>query len=91
MIPFVVNDITHATSPLKLFEYMAGHKPVVITPMKESMYTSGVLVGKTPHEFAKKLDEALELESSKQYIDLLDAMRGKTRGYACGTNIGSIA
>ncbi|MGA9397037.1 MAG: hypothetical protein WBV22_02150, partial [Anaerolineaceae bacterium] len=25
-IPFIVNEITHATSPLKLFEYMAGEK-----------------------------------------------------------------
>jgi polysaccharide pyruvyl transferase CsaB len=74
MIPFVLNDITHATSPLKLFEYMAGHKPVVITPMEESMFTPGVLVGKTPREFAERLDESLQLQSSKKYIDLLDSV-----------------
>lgn len=74
MIPFLINDITHATSPLKLFEYMAGHKPVIITPMKESMYTPGVLVGKTPREFAERLDEALQLQSSKEYIELLDSV-----------------
>ncbi len=37
MIPFRLNPITHATSPLKLFEYMARGKPVVITPMQESI------------------------------------------------------
>lgn len=44
MIPFLVNDITNATSPLKLFEYMAGGKPVVVTPMEESQHYPGVLV-----------------------------------------------
>ena len=33
MIPFVVNDITKATSPLKLYEYLAAGKPIVSTPM----------------------------------------------------------
>ncbi len=35
MIPFVVNDITRSTSPLKLFEYFAGGKPVVCSEMPE--------------------------------------------------------
>ena len=35
MIPFVVNEITVSTSPLKLFEYFAGGKPVVCSKMPE--------------------------------------------------------
>ena len=35
MIPFVVNEITESTSPLKLFEYFAGGKPVVCSQMPE--------------------------------------------------------
>ena len=35
MIPFVVNEITESTSPLKLFEYFAGGKPVVCSEMPE--------------------------------------------------------
>ena len=34
-IPFVVNEITVSTSPLKLFEYFAGGKPVVCSEMPE--------------------------------------------------------
>jgi len=34
-IPFLINDITLATSPLKLFEYFSASRPVVTTPMPE--------------------------------------------------------
>ncbi|PKO07312.1 MAG: hypothetical protein CVU41_01030 [Chloroflexi bacterium HGW-Chloroflexi-3] len=66
-IPFLVNDITHATSPLKLFEYMAGGKPIVITPMRESMQYEGVLVADGPDEFVEKLDQALLLTKDSHY------------------------
>jgi glycosyltransferase involved in cell wall biosynthesis len=72
MIPFVISEITHSTSPIKLFEYMAGQKPVVVTPMKESLHTPGILAGRTPHEFARSLDEALKLQSDPSYLELSD-------------------
>src|SRR5207253_9623223 len=31
LIPFLLNDITMATSPLKLYEYLAAGKPVITT------------------------------------------------------------
>jgi glycosyltransferase involved in cell wall biosynthesis len=34
-IPFQLNEVTHSTSPLKLFEYMSAGKPVVTTAMHE--------------------------------------------------------
>jgi glycosyltransferase involved in cell wall biosynthesis len=73
-IPFVVNEITHATSPLKLFEYMAGGKPVVVTPMRESMQYEVVLVAATAEEFALQLDHALELRADQRFIDQLRAI-----------------
>jgi hypothetical protein len=74
VIPFVLNDLTHATSPLKLFEYMAGGKPVVVTPMRECVQYPGVLVGKTEEDFATKLDIALELAADRQYLALIDGV-----------------
>ena len=71
-IPFRVNEITHATSPLKLFEYMAGGKPVVITAMHESMRYEGVLVAKNAAEFSSKLDEALRLAAAPEYLATID-------------------
>ena len=68
IIPFVLNEITHAASPLKLFEYMAGGKPVVITPMDESMRYPGVFIGRTPDEFVARLDDALKMRDNAEYL-----------------------
>jgi len=35
IIPFVLNQVTHATDPVKLYEYLAQGKPVVATDMAE--------------------------------------------------------
>ena len=56
-----MNEVTNAVSPLKLFEYMAAQKPVVITPMRESSQYPGVLLASTATEFAHQLDKALNL------------------------------
>ena len=71
-IPFKLNNITHSTSPLKLFEYMAARRPIVTTAMHECQRYPGVLIGHTSLEFAHKLDEALGLRSDLQYLELLD-------------------
>ncbi len=68
-IPFLVNDITNATSPLKLFEYMAGGKPIVVTPMRESMQYKDVLIAKDAEEFAWQLDKAIHLGKNDSYIE----------------------
>lgn len=44
LIPFVVDEITRATSPLKLYEYLAAGKPVVATPMPECLAHPEVLI-----------------------------------------------
>ena len=67
MIPFVINEITLATSPLKLYEYFAGGKPVITTRMPECEAHSIVQIVNDAEEFAQALDVALE--------------RGKDPGY----------
>jgi glycosyltransferase involved in cell wall biosynthesis len=57
-IPFQVNAITIATSPLKLYEYFAGGKPVITTPMPECTAHPQVDVVTSPEEFAAALDVA---------------------------------
>ncbi|MBQ7714897.1 MAG: glycosyltransferase [Clostridia bacterium] len=71
-IPFVINSITLATSPLKLFEYMALHKPIVTTAMDECKNYESVLVANDHDEFIALLDKASGLRNDKDYLELLD-------------------
>ncbi|MEJ2706666.1 MAG: glycosyltransferase [Anaerolineales bacterium] len=71
-IPFRLNQVTHATSPLKLFEYFAGGKPVVATPMQESTRYPGVLIGEDPAGFSNQIDRALELRNDSAYLQTID-------------------
>ncbi len=59
-IPFAINDITLATSPLKLFEYFAGGRAVVTTPMTECQAFPEVVIAATARDFAATLDPARE-------------------------------
>lgn len=71
-IPFVINSITQATSPLKLFEYMALHKPIVTTAMNECKKYRSVLIGEDHEDFLAKLEKATALREDKHYLALLD-------------------
>lgn len=71
-IPFLINDITRATSPVKIFEYMALKKPIVTTDMNECRKYDSVLTAKSHDEFLEKLDEALALRTNSDYLSLLD-------------------
>lgn len=71
-IPFVINDITKATSPVKIFEYMALHKPIVTTDLNECRQYKSVLIGKNHKDFIEKLEKAQNLKTNKDYIKLLD-------------------
>ncbi len=59
MIPFVVNEITVSTSPLKLFEYLAGGKPVVSSEMPEVVAFPEVHSYRDAEGMSKALDRAL--------------------------------
>ena len=72
MIPFVINSITEATSPLKLFEYMALHKPIVTTAMNECKNYQSVLIGNSHEEFISMLDKCTTLKNDMKYLLLLD-------------------
>ena len=73
-IPFKLNDITHATSPIKLFEYMTAGKPVVTTALQECQKYPEVLIAHDEDEFVAKLDEALKLRDDAAYQQTLDRL-----------------
>jgi polysaccharide pyruvyl transferase CsaB len=67
-IPFKLNKITHSSSPLKLFEYLAATKPVVITAMEESMRYSGSLSANNAIDYVAKIRQVLLLCSDANYL-----------------------
>lgn len=73
MIPFQISDITRSTNPVKVFEYMALHKPIVTTDMNECRKYSSVLIGTDHDSFLQKLDEAMTMRDDPEYLALLDA------------------
>lgn len=73
-IPFLINGITQATSPLKLFEYMALEKPIVTTAMNECKKYESVLIANNKEEFVNLVDKAIEISNKKDnnYYSLLN-------------------
>ena len=67
-IPFVVSEALHAVSPIKLFEYMAGGKPVVTTDLAECRKYPVVLIARTRDEWVSCLRQALELRNDDPYL-----------------------
>lgn len=72
MIPFGISDITRSTNPVKVFEYMALHKPIVTTDMNECHKYDSILIGDSHEDFLKKLERAMELRQDADYLTLLD-------------------
>ncbi len=70
-IPFLLNDITESTRPVKLFEYMAMGHPIVTTDMRECRKYKSVLIGKSHEDFIEKLDFALTLDKKDEYYNYL--------------------
>jgi glycosyltransferase involved in cell wall biosynthesis len=67
ILPFVVNEVTNAVCPVKLFEYAAGGKPVVSTGFREVRQYPGVFVAENKKEFVTKLEEALKARDDAGY------------------------
>ncbi len=61
MIPFAMNDATRYLLPTKTLEYMAAHKPIVSTPVKDvvDFFGSVVRIAATPEQFVGQVEAAL--------------------------------
>ena len=70
-IPFVVDDITHAVSPLKLFEYMAGGRPIVTTAMHECRKQPQIHIAESAADWIAQIERALSEGSSPERINEL--------------------
>lgn len=67
IIPFRQDHkLARAASPIKLYEYMAGSKPVVSTRLPELEGVDGCLASATGEEFVKNIDAALSMPAEKR-------------------------
>lgn len=75
IIPFKVNNLTAAVTPLKLYEYLASSKPVVTTIMPDIIGLPGTRTAINYNDFIKYIDEYINMDDDK-YI--LEAEMAKT-------------
>lgn len=71
IIPFLINEITLSTSPVKVFEYMSMEKPIVTTDLPECRKYKSVMIGKNHEDFIRKLEVALSKQNDEKYKALL--------------------
>ncbi len=92
-IPFVVNEVTHSVSPIKLFEYMAGGRPVVTPNLRECAHYEAVQVAIDADDYvAKTRHAALELRHDRDHQALLSrTARANTWEVRVGTIIDALA
>jgi glycosyltransferase involved in cell wall biosynthesis len=94
IIPFVINEVTAATDPVKIYEYFSQGKPVVATPLPElQRFGPLVALAATAEEFASKLDEALankEADATEQRIRFAQENTWQRRYEVFANLIGSI-
>lgn len=67
-IPFAVTEALQAVSPIKLFEYMAGGRPIVTTDLVECRKYPVVRIARTRDEWVEQLREAVRLRHDADYI-----------------------
>lgn len=70
-IPFQITKTLQAVSPIKLFEYMAGGRPIVTTDLVECRKYPIVLVAKNQDEFVGCLQRAMQLRDEPAYLAAL--------------------
>jgi UDP-galactopyranose mutase len=62
IMPFAINKATQYISPTKTLEFMAAHKPIVSTPVRDVVrhYAQVVHVAQKPNHFYLKVEQALQ-------------------------------
>ena len=81
IIPFLRNELTDATNPVKIFEYFAAGLPVASVRMAEvEALHSPAFLTETPDEFVSAIGAALNMGRDRQnYLDFARANRWENR------------
>jgi glycosyltransferase involved in cell wall biosynthesis len=66
ILPFVIDEMTEAVTPLKMYEYLACGVPMVATPLPACVREEVVQTAHDPSSFAARIDEALLLTTAER-------------------------
>jgi glycosyltransferase involved in cell wall biosynthesis len=78
-IPYLVNQFTESISPLKLKEYLMTGKPVIATPMAETMLQEQYLtIARTTREWEAGLRAALSVDLAARQQPIRKMMAGES-------------
>ena len=66
ILPFVIDQMTKAVTPLKMYEYLACGVPMVATPLPACVGEEMVQTAQDPSSFAARIDDALLLNSGER-------------------------
>ena len=69
LIPFKTDDLIRSTNPIKVYEYLAGGKPVVTTDIPEVEHMPSVYLSKDREEFIRNLERATQSRMVFNKID----------------------
>lgn len=70
-LPFRIDTITRGTSPIKIFEYMAGNKPIVAARLPECMKYNSVFTYQNADDFCRQAEKAAGLNADDPYWSIL--------------------
>ena len=67
LIPFKINNITLASNPIKMYEYLAAGKPVISTALPEVISNASdvVYIGTDEQDFLRKVEAAIKENSNE--------------------------
>ena len=71
IIPFQINEITKACSPVKLFEYMAMRLPIVTTALEECKLYKSCFISNNSEEFKSNIKLAINAKNDSSYQKIL--------------------
>ena len=66
IIPFVVNEVTEACSPLKCYEYLSAYLPVVSSALPEIVDCPSVSLTYSKEEFLREIDRYINAKRKKE-------------------------
>ncbi|MFQ2035811.1 glycosyltransferase [Aeromonas veronii] len=68
-IPFIINDLTLCTNPVKVYEYLAAGKPVVSTAMPEVVLIKDkVFIASDAENFSLCIEEAMKTRDDAELV-----------------------